>query len=88
MPRHIDRAEFDKAVEAVWTEIEYQNSLSRRTDKEALDTPGFLSLGDRYLRKAQDEWADNEGDAAGPHNLRKLAAIFVRGMLYVGIVKR
>lgn len=30
----VTREKFDKAVEALWTEIEYQNALSRRTDDD------------------------------------------------------
>ena len=33
--RNVTREEFDKAVEALWTEIEYRNALERRTEDEA-----------------------------------------------------
>ena len=102
---YVTRERFNKAVEAVWSEIEYQNDLSRRTEEgEAKDVPGFLTLGRRYLREAEDQWADTEagiipaGDemAGGtglsytPANqtMRKLAAIFIRGMIYTGIYAR
>lgn len=42
MPRKVTREEFDKAVEAIWSEIEYRNDLDRRTDEdEAKDIEGF-----------------------------------------------
>ncbi len=88
MSRIINRDEFNAACEALWSEIEYQNNLPRRTNDEAKDTPGFLTLGERYIRKTADTWVDEAGDAAGPHGMRKLAAIFLRGMIYLGIVGR
>ena len=89
MKKEITREEFDHAMEAIWTEIEYQNSLPRRTDSsEAKDVAGFLTLGDRYVRLAQDIWADNAGDEFALPSLRKLAAIFVRSMVYCGITTR
>jgi len=85
----ITREEFDVAVDAAWTEIEYQNSLNRRTPgSEAKDVPGFLTLGRRYLRETEDLWADNAGDELALNGLRKLAAIFIRGMVYSGIRSR
>lgn len=87
--RQITKEEFDKAVEAVWTEIEYQNTLPRRTDaSEAKNVAGFLTLGRRYIRKAEDLWADNAGDEKALPGLRKIAAIFIRGMIYSGIRSR
>lgn len=85
MSRKVTRAEFDKAVEAVWTEIEYQNTLNRRTDDEADDPAGFFTLGEVYLRRGEDAWADNAGTEACLPSLRKLAGIFIRGMVYCGI---
>jgi len=86
MRKLITREEFDKAVEAVWTEIEYQNGLPRRTaSAEAKDVPGFLTLGRRYMRKTEDLWADNACAEEALPGLRKLAAIFIRGMIYSGI---
>lgn len=84
MARIITREEFDAAVAAVWTEIEYRNSLSRRTEDEAKDVPGFLTLLRRYIRKAEDAWSDNPGTVQPDgsiqveealHGLRKLAMI-------------
>lgn len=97
MARLVTRAEFDKAVEAVWTELEYQNSLYKRTDDEAKDVPGFLTLGRRYMRKVEDVWADvpgtpqSDGTVVVPEaedGLRKLAAIFLRAMIYTHIRPR
>ena len=98
--RTVTRAEFDRACDALWSEIQYQDMLPRRTDDEARDVPGFATLGRRYLRKLEDDWADNPGVAnlnpeepayvveAALHDLRKLAAIFLRGMTYCGIRNR
>jgi hypothetical protein len=88
MSRIVTREEFDKAVEAVWSEIEYQNTLPRRTDDEAADPPGFFTLGNVYLRRGEDAWSDNSGTEACLPSLRKLAAIFVRGMIYCGVRSR
>ncbi len=96
-PRIISREEFLEACEAVWTEIEYQNNLPRRTDDEAKDVPGFLTLMRCYLRKAEDEWADNPGVMqhdgqvqveSALNRLRSLAAIAVRAMIYNGFYHR
>ncbi len=97
MRRTIGRDDFDKVCEAVWKELEFQDALPRRTDDEAKDVPGFLTLARRYLRTAEDVWADNPGETqpdgqvqvpAALHSLRKLAAIFVRAMIYCGIRER
>jgi hypothetical protein len=89
MTEIVTREEFDKAVEAIWTEIEYQNSLPRRTEaSEARQVPSFLTLGQVYLDNTARDWALNEGDEVALHGLRKLAAIFVRGMTYCGIRNR
>jgi len=85
----VDRYEFDQACEAVWTEIEYQNSLPRRTEEsEAKGPEGFATLGRVYLRRLEDAWSDNKGNEAALPFLRKLAAIFIRGMIYSGIRSR
>ena len=99
MPRKVSREEFDKAVEAVWSEIEYQNKLPRRSDAdEAKDVPGFCTLTRVYLSRVESDWADNPATyfngvdrAQVPQaidGLRKLAAIAVRAMVYNGILKR
>lgn len=84
----VSREQFDAACEAVWTEIEYQNGLERRTGDEAKEPAGFFTLGQVYLRRGEDAWADNAGTEACLPSLRKLAAIFVRGMVYCGIRER
>lgn len=97
MPQTVSRAEFVAAAEAVWQEIEYQNNLPRRTADEAKDVAGFLTLGRTYLRRTEDAWAGNAGveQADGRvqvpealHGLRKLSAIFLRAMIYNGILTR
>jgi hypothetical protein len=92
-PRIVSRAEFDRACDALWTEFEYQNTLERRTEDEAKDVPGFTSLGRRYIRHCENHWADypgleNPGSPSPLDDLRKLAAIFLRGMIYCGIRRR
>src|SRR5262249_4352448 len=96
-PGTISRADFDKVVEAVWSEIQYQTDLPRRTADEAKDCAGFATLGRAYLRKLEDNWYSKpgehqpEGNVAVTdclHDLRKLAAIFVRAMIYCGIRSR
>lgn len=93
----ITRQDFDKAVEAIWTEIEYQNNLARRTEaedttdatREAHDVPGFLTLARRYERKIEDDWADQPAPVEDAlHGLRKVAAIFTRSMIYCGVRNR
>ncbi len=78
----------NQAIQAIEGEIAYQDALPRRSEDEAKDLAGYLTLLQRYVRKAQDEWADNEGPEAGLHQLRKCAAIAVRGMVYCGIERR
>jgi hypothetical protein len=94
MPRLVTRDEFDRACNAVWSEIEYQNTLPRRTDDEAKDVPGFLTLLRRYTRRTEDAWADLPAEELSEHGpqvrealggMRKLAAICVRAMIYNGI---
>lgn len=91
MSRKITREEFLVATEALWTEIDYQNTLPRRTDDEAKDVPGFMTLVRRYMRHVEDDWADNPGVGDPPqvesalHGLRKLTAILIRSMIYCGI---
>lgn len=96
-PKTVSRAEFDRACEALWTEMEYVNALPIRTSDEADDVPGFLTLLRRYVRKTEDAWADNAGvmqiggDVQVPqalHGLRKLAGICIRAMIYNGIRSR
>lgn len=87
MPRFITREEFYKAADAIWTELQYQDNLPRRTDDEAKDCAGFATLGRRYLRHLEDHWADQPGPVVEDalNDMRKLAAIFARGMIYCGI---
>jgi hypothetical protein len=87
----VGREEFDIAMEAVWTEIEYQNNLGcRRTNEnEAKDIPGFLTLLRRYERKVEDAWADSTGSVKeAEEGMRKLAAICVWAMIYTDIWDR
>jgi hypothetical protein len=83
--RTVTRSEFNAACDAVWSEIQYQNSLPRRTGDEAKDPASFATLGRVYLRRLEDVWADNPGVEEALPSLRKLAAIFIRGMIYSGI---
>ena len=94
---NVSREEFDIACEAIWSEIEYQNNLDRRTGDEAKDVASFATLGRVYLRKMEDNWSSkaavqqDSGNTAVTeclHDLRKLSAIFVRGMIYCGIKHR
>lgn len=97
MARQLTKEEFDKVCDAIWSEIEYQNSLTRRTDNEAKEPAAFATLLRRYLRHLEDHWADQpalpntkEGEPTLVvedclNDLRKLAAICVRGMAYSGI---
>ncbi len=84
----VTREQFNEAVEAVWGEIEYQNGLERRTGDEAKEPAGVFTLGQVYLRRGEDAWADHAGTEASLPSLRKLAAIFVRGMVYCGVRPR
>lgn len=86
---HVKRDEFDRACEALWGEIEYQNHLPRRTnDSEATDVPGFLTLGQVYHDKTMVDWSAHVGDERALQGLRKLAAIYLRSMIYCGIRDR
>jgi hypothetical protein len=85
MSKTVTKAEFQAACDAVWTEIEYQNSLPRRTDDEAKEPAGFATLGRVYLSRLEAAWSDNVGIEESLPFLRKLAAIFIRGMIYCGV---
>lgn len=89
----VTREQFDEAAEAVWSEIQYQNCLDRRTPGlnttttgEAVDVPAFLTLLRVYTRRVEDVWADNPAPVEEAlHGMRKLAGICIRGMIYTGI---
>lgn len=91
MSKIVTKAEFDNICAALWEELRYQNTLPRRTDDEAKDVPGFATLARVYLRKVEDDWANNPGvgkPAQVPEaldGLRKVAAILVRSMAYCGV---
>ena len=87
-PRMVTREEFDAACASAWSEIEYQNTLSRRTADEAKDPAGFYTLLRRYLTIAEANWADHAGCDAAKDDLRRLAGIAMRGMVYCGHRKR
>ena len=86
----VSREEFMSAAEAVWSELAYQDALPRRTDDEAKDVQGFATLARVYIRRLEDHWADLPGPVVEPalNDLRKLAAIFVRAMIYCGVRER
>jgi len=86
--QNIGKEKFSHAVEKVWEEVEYQNGLKLPWAAEARDLPGFLTLGRRYMARAEAAWADNDDEAVALHELRKLAAIFVRAMVYCGAESR
>ena len=79
---------FAQAMQVVWDEIQYQNKLKLAYDIEAKDVPGFLTLGRRYMARAEAAWADNDDQKVALHELRKLAAIFVRAMACCGSQSR
>lgn len=87
-PRIVTRADFDDACDAVWSEIEHQNNLPRRTDDEAKEPAGFFTLARVYLRRGEDAWSDNAGTEACLPSLRKIAGIMIRAMVYCGIRPR
>ncbi|MBK1666588.1 hypothetical protein CKO28_00840 [Rhodovibrio sodomensis] len=63
--------------------------MPRRTDDEAKDIPGFLTLAGVYERDTAEAWARNPGPVEeAMHGMRKIAAIYVRGMIKTGIRHR
>ena len=98
MPRKITREEFDKAVEAIWSEIEYRNDLERRTDEdEAKDIAGFCTMLRHMLTKCEQDWynwkASEQPDGQMQVTqcldwMRKLAAAAATSMIYNGIKER
>ena len=93
----VSREDFLEAMDAVWTELQYQDNLPIRTADEAKDVPGFLTLARVYLNETEVAWAKNPatlGDGVTPqveealHGLRKCAGIFVRAMAYNGVRSR
>lgn len=97
MARYVTREEFDNAVEALWSEIEYQNGLARRTDDEATEVPAFCTMLRNYTMRCEMDWIDNPGTkqpdgqvqvSKALHGLRKISAIALRGMIYNGVRNR
>lgn len=95
--RIVSSDEFANTCQAIWTELDYQNKLPIRTADEAKDTAGFATLARAYLAELETHWAKKpgqvqpEGNVAVPEcldDLRKLAAIFARAMIYCGIRPR
>ena len=93
----VSREDFEEAMEAIWSELQYQDNLPIRTSDEAKDVPGFLTLARVYQRETENAWAKNPatlGDGFTPqveealHGLRKCAGIFVRAMMYNGVRSR
>ena len=91
MGKCVTRGEFEEAMEAVWSEIQYQNSLPRRTDDEAKSIPSFCKMGEIYSDRAAVAWNDQQADEESGqvedalHAVRKCAAIYLRGMVYCGV---
>ena len=94
MIKNVNLNDLETVFDAIRTELKYQNELPIRTDDEAKDVAGFATLARRYLRKLEDNWADNPGTLQPDgsiqvekalHDLRKMAAIFVRAMVYNGV---
>ena len=94
MAKRVSKEEFMEAAEAVWSEIEYQNSLPRRTDDEAKDIPGFCTMLRIYTQRCENDWADQPGQEQlngqvqvpdSLNGLRKIAAIAIRAMIYNGV---
>ena len=88
--KKITRKEFDEACEILWSEIEYQNNLSRRTDETDAKTPQeFATLGRVYLRTLEEEWAKKHNvNNECLDKLRILAATFLRAVIYCGSKER
>lgn len=85
----VSREAFDRAVEAVWSEIQYQNELPRRTDSgEAHGIAGYASLIDKCNRDMVDTWYAEKGEDRCLHNIRKTAASAIRGMIFCGVRPR
>jgi len=94
----VTREQFDKAMEAVWTEIEYRNNLERRTEEdECKDIAGFCTLLRHMLHKCEQDWyswkASEQPDGQMQvteclHWMRKLASGAVIAMVYNGSLNR
>ena len=95
--KYVTREELNDVVEALWSELDYQNKLDRRAEDEGTNIPGFLTLADVYLRKTADAWAKSpaveqpDGSfqvSEAQDGIRKVAAIMIRAMVYNGAKMR
>ncbi len=50
MPKSVSHEEFESVCEALWTELQYQDNLPRRTDGEAKDMV-YCVIRTRIIRK-------------------------------------
>ncbi len=79
-----------EVVKAINEELAYTATLSAqgRSDEVYYGLPGQLLTLQRYARKALDAWVDNPGNDEALHELRKVAAIAVRGLVLEGCPRR
>jgi len=74
----------DEIIDALNEELEYVSKLNDmgRADQEDYGVEGQLITLSTYSRKALDAWTNNAGSEAALHELRKVAAIAIRGLLF------
>ena len=66
-------------------ERDYQDNLpSNRTDGREKTVGDWLTLLDRYVRKAQDSYADTSGDDAALNEIRKVGGLVVHCLEHYG----
>lgn len=91
-----DSCQSRDVLKAIDDELTYINFLAdsnyekwpNRTDKEDHGVAGQLVTLSRYVRKAEDAWADNPGNRAALDELRKCAAIAIRALILYGCPPR
>ena len=77
-------------VTAINEELAYVATLvdQGRSDDTNYGLPGQLLTLQTYARKALDAWVENPGQDEALHQLRKVAAIAVRGLETEGCPRR
>lgn len=95
--RYVTQEQLAEAFHAIADETLYADNMPRRTADEAQDIPGFYTLLRVYLRAGEDTWSGTAGAEQHDgqvqveealHNMRKIAAIAIRAMIYNGVRTR
>jgi len=79
-----------EVVFAIDEELAYIETLPAqgRADRSDYGLTGQLLVLEEYVRRARAAWVNNAGQVEALHELRKCAAIAIRGLLLYGCPRR